>query len=140
MKNLLLVSLLCLIAGCATFNDAPAVKTELEKEQELGEIMLEAFRKRDLKSFTQFIPAGGSEQYGKEEFAKEQQEVASRLGEIVSYRFLTQLEMEPLHQLVWAVRFRSHNLKCEPVYREALFVIVVGKIDESRKVFLFGFK
>lgn len=131
-----------LFAGCATVDPAEMSGDEqlFQKEQKMGETMIEAFRKRDLEAFIQYIPAGGRQIYGKDEFLKEQREIAARMGEIVSYRFLTRLEMEPAHQLVWAVRFKSYSLKGEPIYREALFTIVVGEVDESRKVFLFGFK
>ncbi|MBO7327736.1 MAG: hypothetical protein J6W00_03070 [Lentisphaeria bacterium] len=131
-----------IFGGCVSVdnNDISPDEQMLAKEQKMGEEMIEAFRKRDLAAFIQYIPAGGRQMYGKNEFQKEQQEIAARMGEIVSYRFLTKLEMEPAHQLVWAVRFKSYSLKGEPIYREALFTIVVGEVDDSRKVFLFGFK
>ena len=143
MKKIIALFLFALVfSGCASVNDDNSMSDEkiLAKEQKMGEAMIEAFRKRDLAAFTQYIPAGGRQMYGKNEFQKEQQEIAARMGEIVSYRFLTKLEMEPAHQLGWAVRFKSYSLKGEPIYREALFTIVVGEVDDSRKVFLFGFK
>lgn len=141
-KFLLIGSLLTFIlCGCASTDEAAAEKRRiLEKEKQIGESMIDAFRKRDMDGFLRHTPSAGRRQYGKKEFEREQQEVASRLGEIVSYRFLTTLEMEPAHQLVWAVRFRSRKLNGEPAYREALFVVVIGEVDGQRKVFLFGFK
>ena len=139
-KILMFVFAAVVFAGCATVADISPDDSVLAKEQKIGENMIEAFRKRDLAAFLQDVPAGGRGMYGKKEFESEQKEIAARMGEIVGYRFLTRLEMEPAHQLVWAVRFKSYSLKGEPVYREALFTIVVGEVDDSRKVFLFGFK
>jgi hypothetical protein len=62
------------------------------------------------------------------------------MGKIDSFRFLTRLEKEPLHELVWAVRFMSYSLKGEKVFKETLYSIVVGEVDGTRRVFLFGFK
>ena len=78
--------------------------------------------------------------HSKEKFLKDQREVASRMGKLESYRYLTRLEKEPLHEFVWAVRFLSYSLKGEKIYKEAIFSIVVGEVDDARKVFLFGFK
>ncbi|MBE6390109.1 MAG: hypothetical protein E7043_08070 [Lentisphaerae bacterium] len=141
MKKMLTLLMLSLIfCGCRSVEELSEAEKTLIREQQIGESMLEAFRKKDIERYLQYIPAGGRQLYGKKEFDKEQQEVASKLGEIVSYRFLTRLEMEPAHQLVWAVRFKSYSIKGEPVFKEALFAIVVGEVDESKKVFLFGFK
>ena len=143
LKVLFPVLAVLLFSGCASVmsvEEQSELQRSMAKEQKMGEDMLEAFRKRDFDAYTRYIPAGGKQVYGKTEFEKEQREIASRMGKIESYRFLTRLEMEPVHQLVWAVRFKSFNLKGEPVFREALYCIVVGEVDESRRVFLFGFK
>ncbi len=132
-------------SGCAMFGeqkkgkDSPEV-VELNAEKAIGEKMLAAFQKNDAKAFLQYIPAGNAGKYGEKEFSAERKEITSRLGEIASYRFLTKLELEPVHQLVWAVRFKRKNIEQKDVFQEVLFTIVVGKVDESRKVFLFGFR
>ncbi len=143
LKSLVFGLSLLLFAGCATVVSEEAqseLQKEMAKEQKMGEDMLESFQKKDFAGYTRYIPAGGRQVYSKADFDKEQRELLSRMGEIVSYRFLTRLEMEPVHQLVWAVRFKSYNLKGEPIFREALYCIVVGEVDESKRVFLFGFK
>lgn len=141
MKKFLLAGVLgLLLAGCATTEDLSEKEKAMAREQQMGEMMLDAFSKQDLEGYIKFIPPGGRQQYGKEKFQTEQREIASRMGKVVSYRFLTRLEKEPLHELVWAVRFQSYSLKGEPVYKEALFSIVVGEVDGTRRVFLFGFK
>ena len=143
VKKLLmfLFAALCL-CGCVTKNAGEIAEKlqTFEKEQKIGQEMLDAFSKQDYEAFVKYIPAGGKQVWGKDKFNEEQREVASRLGKIDSYRFLTQLELEPAHHLVWAVRFKSYNLKGEEIYKEALFSIVVGRVDETLKVFLFGFK
>ena len=141
MKKFLLAGMLgLLLVGCATTEELSEKQKAMAKEQQMGEMMLDSFRKQDLDGYIKFIPPGGRTAYGKDKFNTEQREIASRMGKIESYRFLTRLEKEPLHELVWAVRFKSYSLKGEPVYKEALFSIVVGEVDGTRRVFLFGFK
>ena len=142
MKKLVLICLgLSLLWGCASVDEEAVVRRKVfEAEKRIGEEMIEAFRKRDFERFVRRFPSGGHGKYGREQFEQEQREAASRLGEIVSYRFLTQLELEPAHHLVWAVRFESRTLKGDPIYREAIFSIVVGEVDGQRRVFLFGFQ
>ena len=128
------------LSGCATWQKQELPPDELSIEKRIGEGMIEAFSKQKYEEFIKHIPAGGRQLYSKDKFNEEQRQIASRLGKIVSYRFLTKLEMEPAHQLVWAVRFKSYTLKGEENYKEAIFSVVIGKVDESRRVFLFGFK
>ena len=140
-KLLLLVLCASLFSGCASIGENLTEKQlKVEKEQKMGEMMLEAFKKQDFEKYIQFIPAGGRQTYNKDKFNEDQKEIASRMGKIDSYRFLTRLEKEPLHEFVWAVRFLSYSIKGKEVYKEALFSIVVGEVDDTRKVFLFGFK
>lgn len=141
MRKIILFAVVSvLFAGCASFKTEKVPVDELSIEKRMGETMIEAFGKQDFEGFIQYIPAGGRQVYGQNKFKEEQRQIASRLGKIVSYRFLTKLEMEPAHQLVWAVRFKSYTLKGEETFKEAIFTVVIGKVDEQRKVFLFGFK
>ncbi|MBE6358398.1 MAG: hypothetical protein E7057_04025 [Lentisphaerae bacterium] len=138
-----LIFMLLLCAGCVTGvspEELSEKERRMQREERIGEEMIEAFRKNDFEAFVKYIPAGGKEVYNKDKFNAEQREIASRMGKIVSSRFLTRLEMEPMHQLVWAVRFQSYTLKGEEIFREALFSIVIGEVDERLRVFLFGFK
>lgn len=141
-KTLIALFAFFVLCGCATKTVAEISEEQrvFEKEKQIGQEMIEAFRKQDYEAFIKNIPAGGKQVWGKDKFNEEQREVASRLGKIDSYRFLTKLELEPAHHLVWAVRFKSYTLKGEETFKEALFSIVVGKVDENLRVFLFGFK
>ena len=141
MKKFLILSLAILFfAGCASVKNVSEIEDVMAKEQAMGETMLNAFKKQDYDAFIQFIPQGGRQEYNKEKFKNEQREIASRMGKIDSYRFLTRLEKEPLHELVWAVRFMSYSLKGEKVFKETIFSVVIGEVDGTRRVFLFGFK
>ena len=109
---------MAVFSGCAMFGEKNEEKiseaaAELKAERAIGEKMLIAFQKNDAKAFLHYIPAGNAGKYGVKEFAAERKEITSRLGEIESFRFLTKLELEPVHQLVWAVRFKRSNIKQE---------------------------
>lgn len=141
MKKFLIIGIFALIfAGCQSTQELSENQKMMEREEQMGELMIEAFRKQDFDGYIQFIPPGGRQQYNKDKFKRELMEITSRMGKVDSFRFLTRLEKEPLHELVWAVRFLSYSLKGEKVYKEALFSIVVGEVDGTRRVFLFGFK
>ena len=144
MKKILIMLLgVVFLTGCATMQQSPEELSEAERiaarEQQMGEVMLEAFRTKNFEQYIQFIPRGGRQEYTLEKFNTQQREVQASMGEIVSWRFLGRLEMEPAHRLVWAVRFKSHTIQGQEIYKEALFSIVVGRVDENLRVFLFAF-
>ena len=141
MKKFFVLSLAVLLfAGCVSVENISEKQNAFQKEQAMGEVMLNEFKKQNYDGYIQFIPPGGRQAYNKEKFQTEQREIVSRMGKIDSFRFLTRLEKEPLHELVWAVRFMSYSLKGEKVFKETLYSIVVGEVDGTRRVFLFGFK
>ena len=141
MKKFFILPLIVLLfAGCVSVQNISDDQQKMAKEQALGEAMLEAFKKQNYDGYIQFIPPGGRQAYNKEKFQTDLREIASRMGKIDSFRFLTRLEKEPLHELVWAVRFQSYSLKGEKIFKETIFSIVVGEVDGVRRVFLFGFK
>ncbi|MBE6356242.1 MAG: hypothetical protein E7058_03915 [Lentisphaerae bacterium] len=143
MKRLLIaLCAVCCLCGCVTQKSTDSLQKDgiFVREQQIGQEMIEAFQKQNYDNFVKYLPEGGKRVWGKDKFNEEQREVASRLGKIDSYRFLTKLELEPAHHLVWVVRFKSYTLKGEETFKEALFSIVVGQVDENLKVFLFGFK
>ena len=129
--------------GCAAVNHVDPENAALEKQQEIamGESLIKAFQKRDIKLFYSNLTVEGRQVWGTKEFEFECRNIRERWGEIDSFRYLTQLEMEPTHQYVWAVKFkRNSSPGGKPVYQDVLFVILTGKIDGKAKVFLFGFK
>lgn len=144
MKKVLLVLLGAIFfTGCATVRQSEEELSEAERiaarEQQMGEVMLEAFRTKNFEQYIQFIPRGGRQEYTPEMFNNQQREIQASMGEIVSWRFLGRLELEPAHRLVWAVRFKSRTIRGEEIHKEALFSIVVGRVDENLRVFLFAF-
>lgn len=144
MKKVLLVLLGAIFfTGCATVRQSEEELSEAERiaarEQQMGEVMLEAFRTKNFEQYIQFIPRGGRQEYTQEIFNNQQREIQASMGEIVSWRFLGRLELEPAHRLVWAVRFKSRTIQGEEIHKEALFSIVVGRVDENLRVFLFAF-
>lgn len=144
MKKILMMLLgVVFLTGCATMQQSPEELSEAERiaarEQQMGEVMLEAFRTKNFEQYIQFIPRGGRQEYTPEMFNNQQREIQTSMGEIVSWRFLGRLELEPAHRLVWAVRFKSRTIQGEEIHKEALFSIVVGRVDENLRVFLFAF-
>ena len=144
MKKVLLVLLGAIFfTGCATVRQSEEELSEAERiaarEQQMGEVMIEAFRTKNFEQYIQFIPRGGRQEYTQEMFNNQQREIQASMGEIVSWRFLGRLELEPAHRLVWAVRFKSRTIQGAEIHKEALFSIVVGRVDENLRVFLFAF-
>ncbi|MBR2344600.1 MAG: hypothetical protein IKA71_02305 [Lentisphaeria bacterium] len=132
---------LVLLCGCVSaVQNSKNSESGKVLEIAMGERLIVAFQKQDVKAFYKEVPPEVQSVWGTKEFEFECKKLKERWGEIDSFRYLTELEMSPTHQHVWAVRFKHRNLKGEFVYREVLFVVLTGTIDGNPKVFLFGFK
>lgn len=116
-------------------------KSSFAEEQVLGEKMIKALRDDDAAAFIALLHKDTRARFGKKEFAENRVEVKKLFGEIVSFQYLTALEMPTLHPLIWKIRFRREaRQKNEPaIDQEALFRIVFGRLDGKLSILSFGF-
>ena len=133
-----------LFAGCTTISELPP--EELKKQGDtpefaLGRDMLIAFLRGDAKGFVSRLSPEVQKQFNTDKFTETRNNIVKNLGEPVSFRFLTTLEMTALKPNVWAGRFKRVNPVSKKVfYQEVLFSIVTAEVDGKANVISFNFK
>ena len=136
-----LVPALLLFSGCATKTETAtemADRGSLE-ERMLGEKMLKAFKDKDSKAFLALLPPETRKRFGEKEFQSARSEIVTPLGEPVSYEYVTDLQAPVLHPMIWKVRFHRLGSNKQPIEQDALFRIIVGKLDDKPWILSFGF-
>ena len=131
-------------AGCTCISELPP--EELKKQGDtpeyvLGREMLIAFLKNDARGFVSHLEPKAQEQFTVEKFRETRERIVRELGEPVSFRFLTTLEMTALKPNVWAVRFKRVNPQSQKEFhQEVLFQVVTALADGKAHVISFNFK
>ena len=109
-------------------------------EFQLGREMLIAFLEDDGRAFVSRLEPKVREQFTVEKFREARARIVKELGEPVSFRYLTTLEMTALKPNVWAVRFKRVNPQSEKeYYQEVLFRVVTALADGKAHVISFNF-
>ena len=133
-----------LFAGCTTISELPPEEVKKQgdtPEFVLGREMLIAFLRGDARGFVSHLSPEVQKQFTAEKFNTTRAGIVKNLGEPVSFRFLTTLEMTALKPNVWAVRFKRVNPVSKKVfYQEVLFSIVTAEVDGKANVISFNFK
>ena len=133
-----------LAAGCTSISELPP--EELKKQGDtpeyvLGREMLIAFLRNDGRAFVSRLEPKVQEQFTVEKFRETRERIVRELGEPVSFRFLTTLEMTALKPNVWAVRFKRVNPQSQKEFhQEVLFQVVTAFADGKAHVISFNFK
>ena len=133
-----------LFAGCTTISELPP--EELKKQGETPEYtlareMLIAFLRGDARGFVSHLSPEVQKQFNAAKFTEARNNIVKNLGEPVSFRFLTTLEMTALKPNVWAVRFKRVNpVSKKEFHQEVLFSIVTAEVDGKAHVISFNFK
>ena len=131
-------------AGCVSISELPPEEVKKQgdsPEYALGRAMLIAFLKNDGRAFVSHLEPKVREQFTVQKFRETREQIVRELGEPVSFRFLTTLEMTALKPNVWAVRFERTNPRSEKVFhQEVLFQVVTAFADGKAHVISFNFK
>ena len=126
--------------GCQSVPVVDEAKKEKDAAIETAALFLKAICAGDAKNAYSLLPSQAAKHYGADKLKSNAKEIAGSFGKMVSYRFLTQLELTPpMRPLIFAVRFKRMGIDGRDVYQEILFRAVVGKVDGQNKVFVFGF-
>lgn len=133
-----------LFAGCTTISELPPEDVKKQgdtPEFALGRDMLIAFLRNDAKGFVSHLSPEKQKQFNTEMFSQTRADIVKNLGEPVSFRFLTTLEMVAFQPNIWVIRFKRVNpVSKKEFYQEVLFSIVTGRIDGKVQVISFRFK
>ena len=133
-----------LAAGCVSVKELPPAEVKKQGDSPefvLGRKMLIAFLENDGRAFVSYLEPKVQEQFTVEKFRETRERIVRELGEPVSFRYLTTLEMTALKPNIWAVRFKRMNLKNDKeFYQEVLFQVVTAFADGKAHVISFNFK
>jgi len=131
-------------AGCVSVKELPPAEVKKQGDSPefvLGRKMLIAFLENDGRAFVSYLEPKVQEQFTVEKFRETRERIVRELGEPVSFRYLTTLEMTALKPNIWAVRFKRMNLKNDKeFYQEVLFQVVTAFADGRAHVISFNFK
>ena len=129
--------------GCTVIRELPP--EELRKQGDTPEFvqgrkLLTAFLENDGSGFVSQLEPKVREQFTVEKFRETRARIVEALGEPVSFRFLTTLEMTALKPNIWAVRFKRVNPQSEKEFhQEVLFRVVTALADGKAHVISFNF-
>ena len=130
--------------GCTTIRELPPEEVKKQGDTPefiLGRDMLIAFLRGDANGFVSHLSPEVQKQFNAAKFKETRANIVKNLGEPVSFRFLTTLEMTALKPNVWAVRFKRVNqVSKKEFYQEVLFSIVTAEVSGRAHVISFNFK
>lgn len=122
----------------------PAAKADEKKAepavQKVGESLILAFMKDKPDLFISQLPEDARKDFTKKDFEITRKSMLEKLGEPVSYEFITNLEHPIATVSVWRIRFRRDSSdKSRKIYQETLFRAISGKIDGKDVLLSFNF-
>lgn len=131
------------VCGCATgVRELPAEvrKTEPQgADYEFCRKLVIAFMKNDAKTFLSHMPEEARKKFNEKQFAASRKSIIESMGEPISFRYVTSLELTAFTPHVWKIRFqRTDPRNGRKFTSEALFRIITGRIDG--KPVLIGFQ
>lgn len=149
MKKLLFPPMLALAAavlqsGCTVISELPP--EELRKENSSPEFaqcrkLLIAFLKNDAADFVESLAPELRDKFPAEKFKLYRAQLVKQMGEPVSFRYLTTLEMTALKPNLWAVRFkRVKQPGGKEFYQEAVFRATTAEVDGRANIIGFNFE
>ena len=145
-KSLLLAGLIAGAAaasGCATgVRELPAEARKAEPQSAdylFCRKLVIAFMKNDAKTFLGAMPEEARKKFNEKQFAASRKSILESMGNPISFRYVTSLEMTAFTPHVWKIRFQRTDPRNDKKFTsEALFRIITGKIDG--KPVLIGFQ
>jgi len=129
-------------SGCATVRELPAETRKTEPQgadYQFCRKLVIAFMKNDAKTFLAAMPEEARQKFSEKQFAASRKSIIESMGEPISFRYVTSLELTALTPHIWKIRFQRTDPRNEKKFTsEALFRIITGKIDG--KPVLIGFQ
>lgn len=131
-------------SGCTVISELPAkdvAKQENSPEFLHGRKLLTAFLKDDASGFLELLSPEARKVFDREKFRTARRQIVQSMGEPVSFRYLTTLEMTALKPNLWAVRFKRVNPQNgKEFYQEAVFRATTAMVDGRVNVIGFNFE
>lgn len=147
-KRLFYVALLptLLLTGCTMISELPreeqvVANYEDDPQFTLSRKLVIAFLKNDSSSFVSLLPSETRKAFSEKEFASTRKAVTDSVGEPISFKYVTKLELEPLQPHIWKIRFERKGLlkTDETFHSELLFRVITGNTDKGPVITSFQF-
>lgn len=115
-------------------------KTAEPAVQKVGESLILAFMKDKPSLFLSQLPEDARKEFTEKDFELTRKSMLEKLGEPVSYEFITNLEHPIATVSIWRIRFeRLSSDKTRKIHQETLFRAISGKIDGQDVLLKFDF-
>ena len=129
--------------GCATpIRELPAEERKTGPQGEefaFSRELVLAFMRNDAKGFLKHLPEEVRGKFDEKKFAASRKSVLESLGEPISFRYVTSLELTTFTPFIWKIRFqRTDPRNGKKFTSEALFRVITGKLNG--KPVLIGFQ
>jgi len=130
--------------GCTVISELPP--EALQKENDSPEFLqcrklLIAFLKDDASGFVNALAPELRDKFPEEKFKLTRAQLVKQLGEPVSFRYITTLEMTALKPNLWAVRFKKTNQQSgKEFHQEVVFRAVTARVDGRANIISFNFQ
>ncbi len=131
------------VNGCTTIAELPP--EEVKKQGDSPEFrlcreLLMEFLKGDASGFVSHLSPEVQKVFTADKFRETRDNIVKNLGEPVSFRYLTTLELVALKPNIWAVRFKRVNPQTgREFYQEVLFRVITAEADGRVNVVSFNF-
>ena len=124
----------------AASDKKPGKELQVINEYYLSRKLVSAFLKDDAKGFVALLPAKLRQEFDHKKFEVTRKAVVNAMGEPVSFRYVTALEMTAVTPHIWAVRFsRISRDEKEEYTSEMLFRVITGHLDGKPYIIGFNF-
>ena len=138
-----LTAAVCAVSGCTTIRELPMEERKGEPrgaEYDLCRDMLKAFIRNDGKTFLSHLPDEMREKFTEKQFSASRKSIIDSMGEPISFRYVTALELTTFTPHIWKIRFERTDARNGKKYTsEILFRIITGKLDGKPVVIGFQF-
>jgi len=126
-------------AGCTVIREveppAEARNTAAGPEYELGRSLLVALIKNNRSGFISLLPEEMRERFPAEKFDALRKGVVESVGEPISFRYVTALELRVFTPRIWAVRCLRRDRKGKLEFTsEVLFRVITAMADDKTPV------
>ena len=143
LYNVFLIAAVCVLAGCTTIRELPMEQRKGEPvgaDFDLCRDLLKAFIRNDGKTFLSYLPDEMREKFSEKQFAASRKSIIDSMGEPISFRYVTALELTTFTPYIWKIRFeRTDPRNGKKFTSEVLFRIITGKLNGKPVVIGFQF-
>ncbi len=124
-----------IISGCTIISELPEETEPTTVEYQKARELLLAFILNQPEKFNSLLPEEKLKNFN---FIVYRYQIVDSLGEPTGFRYLTTIDMPVFTPYVWKISFERRNKEGEKIKGEALFRVIVGKVQDE--ILIVGFQ